>query len=51
MTYILGCRCRDGVVLVADRETTDEAGCVEFGDKLIGDLEGMIAGCWFERNI
>ncbi len=45
MTYILGSRCEDGVVLIADRMVTYEGGIWhEYDDKLIGDLGGIIVG-------
>ena len=34
MTYILGAKCKDGVVLIADRKITYPAGQVEYQDKL-----------------
>jgi|GEM_PF-6292291 len=34
MTYILGAKCVDGVVLIADRKITYPAGQVEYQDKL-----------------
>jgi len=45
MTYILGARCKDGVVLIADRKFTIDAGAgYEYDDKLFGDLAGVIVG-------
>lgn len=34
MTYILGSKCKDGVVLIADRKITYPDGRVEYQDKL-----------------
>jgi 20S proteasome alpha/beta subunit len=45
MTYILGSRCKDGVVLVADRKLTyPEGSRYEYTDKLIADLSGVVIG-------
>ncbi|MFY3742221.1 MAG: 20S proteasome alpha/beta subunit [Candidatus Nitrosomirales archaeon] len=45
LTYILGARCKDGVVLVADRRfTIDDGTSYTFDNKLIGDLGGIIVG-------
>ena len=44
MTYILGARCKDGVVLVADRKVTYEDGHIEWQDKLFGDHTSIIFG-------
>jgi 20S proteasome alpha/beta subunit len=45
MTYILGSRCSDGVVLVADRRFTEEndAGYI-LGDKIYGDIRNIVIG-------
>ena len=53
MTYILGTRCKDGVVLIADRKFTIDAGAgYEYDDKLFGDLAGVIVGFFrFQRYI
>ena len=39
MTYILGSKCRDGVVLIADRRFT-----INEGDELFGQFSGIIKG-------
>jgi hypothetical protein len=46
MTYILGSRCADGVVLIADRKFEDkEIGAGYFyGDKLFGEIRNSIIG-------
>jgi hypothetical protein len=40
MTFILGARCSDGVVLIADRKITnlDEGLTFDYGDKLFAEL-------------
>lgn len=45
MTYILGVRCTDGIVLIADRKIIINEGVgYIYGDKLYGDLGGIIIG-------
>lgn len=48
MTFILGSRCKDGVVLIADRKitSTNEFGSISFDykNKLYGILDGVIFG-------
>lgn len=46
MTYILGSKCRDGVVLIADRKFEDkELGLgYFFGEKLFGEITNVIIG-------
>jgi hypothetical protein len=47
MTYILGSKCKDGVVLVADRKFSIEQGAgIDFiyDDKLFGEYNGIIMG-------
>lgn len=44
MTYILGARCKDGVVLVADRKVTYEDGHIEWQDKLFRDFTPIVFG-------
>jgi 20S proteasome alpha/beta subunit len=46
MTFILGARCSDGVVLVADRKITnlDEGLTFEYGDKLFAELSHIVFG-------
>lgn len=44
MTYILGTRCKDGVVLVADRKVTYEDGHIEWQDKLFRDHTSIVFG-------
>jgi 20S proteasome alpha/beta subunit len=47
MTYILGSRCQDGVVLVADRRfTVNQGGSITptHGDKLYTQFSGIIMG-------
>src|SRR5205809_4099757 len=52
MTYIFTARCKDGVVLVADRKFTIDYGVgYEYGDKLIGEIGGIIVGFSGARRI
>ncbi len=45
MTYILGSRCSDGVVLVADRKVTLGGGATHaYEDKLFSDIFWMVVG-------
>lgn len=46
MTFILGARCIDGVVLVADRKITnfDDGLMFDYGDKLFAELSHVIFG-------
>ena len=45
MTYILGSRCRDGVVLISDRKfTIEEQGTYLYDDKLYAEIRGVITG-------
>ena len=45
MTFILGSRCKDGVVLVADRKITiDGGGDYDECDKLFGDIRHIVYG-------
>jgi 20S proteasome alpha/beta subunit len=44
VTYILGSRCKDGVVLVADTKiTVDEGARYEYDDKLIGEMKELLS--------
>jgi 20S proteasome alpha/beta subunit len=45
MTYILGARCRDGVVIVAERKFTINYGAdYEYDSKMVGEIGGTIVG-------
>ncbi len=45
MTYILGSKCTDGVVLVGDRKVTEEGGTDFFWeDKIFMDISPIIVG-------
>jgi 20S proteasome alpha/beta subunit len=45
MTYILGARCKNGVVLVADRRFTVDGGSrYEYDNKLLSDIPGVVIG-------
>lgn len=44
MTYILGSRCKDGAVLVADKKITVNNGIgYEYEDKLIGQMKDVLS--------
>ena len=52
MTYILGSRCRDGVVLISDRKfTIEEQGTYLYDDKLYAEIRGVITGFAGTRSI
>lgn len=43
MTYVLGARCSEGVVLIADTKMTVNGGVgAKFGDKITGELTGVL---------
>ena len=43
MTYVLGVRCVNGVVLIADRKLTINGGAsAEYTDKIQGDIRGVL---------
>jgi hypothetical protein len=45
MTFIFGSKCKNGVVMVADRKFIVNNGTdYEYDDKLWGDIGGVIAG-------
>jgi 20S proteasome alpha/beta subunit len=45
MTYLLGARCKDGVVLLGDRKFTIDYGADEtFDDKITGEIPGILTG-------
>jgi 20S proteasome alpha/beta subunit len=44
LTVIIGARCLDGIVLVADRKLTWTNGQVSYTDKIIGDIEHFLMG-------
>jgi 20S proteasome alpha/beta subunit len=46
MTFILGSRCKDGVVLVADKKVTiGEGENYDECDKLFGEIGHVVYGC------
>jgi 20S proteasome alpha/beta subunit len=53
MTYILGCRCSEGVVLVADKKIINIEGGAEskYSNKLFSDLESLIIGYSGARRV
>jgi 20S proteasome alpha/beta subunit len=44
MTVIIGAKCRDGVVLVADRRLTRRNGEITHREKIFGDLNHVLIG-------
>ena len=45
MTFILGARCKDGVVLISDKKVTLDYGAdFDYREKLFGDLRHVIIG-------
>jgi 20S proteasome alpha/beta subunit len=45
MTYVLGSRCSDGVVIVADRKhTMDKTIDSVYDNKILGEFSGVITG-------
>jgi 20S proteasome alpha/beta subunit len=52
MTYILGSRCSDGVVMIADRRFTENYGSSYlYDDKLIHHVQGIVVGFSGSRGI
>jgi 20S proteasome alpha/beta subunit len=51
VTYILGSRCKDGVVLIADTKiTVDDGTRYEYEDKLTGEIHNVITGFSGEKE-
>ncbi len=44
LTYILGARCTDGIVLVGDRRITRGGGSIEYEDKIFSDVRDVVIG-------
>ena len=45
MTYVIGSRCSDGVVIVADRKhTIEKTGDSVYDNKILGEFSGIITG-------
>jgi len=44
MTYILGARCTDGIVLVGDRKVSRGGASVEYEDKVFSDVGNVVIG-------
>jgi 20S proteasome alpha/beta subunit len=44
LTVIIGAKCSDGIVLIADRKLTRTNGQVFFSDKIIGDFKHFLMG-------
>ena len=53
MTLILGARCRDGAVLVADSKLTEDNSGLQFSydNKTTGELQGILTAFSGDRNI
>ena len=52
MTYILGARCKDGVVLVADRRfTVDEGSQYEYDNEILSNIPGIVIGFSGSRGV
>ena len=52
MTYILGSRCRDGVVMIADRKFTVDYGSSYLHDnKLVHEVAGIVVGFSGSRGV
>ena len=44
LTYILGARCKDGIVLVGDRRVSRGYGSYEYEDKIFSDVPSVVIG-------
>jgi 20S proteasome alpha/beta subunit len=44
LTVVIGAKCSDGIVLIADRKLTKRNGEFCFRDKIIGDIEHCLIG-------
>jgi 20S proteasome alpha/beta subunit len=44
LTVIMGAKCIDGIILVADKKMTHEDGGFEYHDKIFGDLLHILMG-------
>lgn len=44
LTYILGAKCTDGIVVVGDRRVTRGSGGYEYEDKIFSDVSNVIIG-------
>lgn len=44
LTYILGARCADGIVLVGDRKLSRGGGSIEYEDKIFSDVRNVVIG-------
>jgi hypothetical protein len=52
MTFIFGSKCKNDVVMVADRKFTINNGTdYEYDDKLWGDIGGVIAGFLVQEEL
>jgi 20S proteasome alpha/beta subunit len=44
LTVVIGAKCKDGIVLIADRKLTMRNGEIEYKEKIFGDLEHVLIG-------
>jgi 20S proteasome alpha/beta subunit len=44
LTYILGAKCKDGIVLVGDKRVTRGTGGFEYEDKIFSDISNVVIG-------
>jgi 20S proteasome alpha/beta subunit len=44
MTVVIGAKCKDSIVLIADRKLTRKSGEVEWKEKIFGDLSHVLVG-------
>jgi len=44
LTYILGAKCADGIVMVGDKRVTRGSGGLEYEDKIFSDVSNVIIG-------
>jgi 20S proteasome alpha/beta subunit len=44
MTVVIGAKCSDGIVLIADRKLTRKNGEIRYHEKIFGDLEHVLIG-------
>ena len=44
LTAVIGAKCSDGIVLIADRKLTKKNGSVIYKEKIFGDLKNVLIG-------
>jgi 20S proteasome alpha/beta subunit len=43
LTVIIGAKCSDGIVMIADRKITDRTGnTLQYDNKILGDMEQIL---------